>query len=174
MGEPGKELTSAVEDYLKAIFQITEHAEDAGTTEIAGKLGITFRDLIEGLAGGGTDRHDADEHGAGEPGEDGGGGHGDDGEKRDAVDRDADDRPRIAAAAGIGRKLGIAKQLYAVQNTRGKISKNNEWTDQQFIFHATPDLYTTTHIHYGSRFTFDKQGFQINRWFHATRLRFGE
>lgn len=41
---------------------------------------------------------------------------------------------------------------------RGKLSKTNEWTDQQFIFHATPDLYTTTHIHYGSRFIFDKQG----------------
>jgi aldose sugar dehydrogenase len=41
---------------------------------------------------------------------------------------------------------------------RGKISKTNEWTDQQFIFHPTPDLYTSTHIHYGSRFIFDKQG----------------
>jgi DtxR family Mn-dependent transcriptional regulator len=33
-------LSRSVEDYLKAIFQITEHAEDAGTTEIAGRLGI--------------------------------------------------------------------------------------------------------------------------------------
>jgi len=41
---------------------------------------------------------------------------------------------------------------------RGKINKNHEWTDQQFIFHATPELYTATHIHYGSRFIFDKQG----------------
>src|SRR3974390_541353 len=32
---------------------------------------------------------------------------------------------KAAAAAGIGRKLGIAKQLYAVQNTRGKISKKS-------------------------------------------------
>jgi glucose/arabinose dehydrogenase len=41
---------------------------------------------------------------------------------------------------------------------RGKINKNNEWVEQQYIFHATPDFYTATHIHYGSRFLFDKQG----------------
>jgi glucose/arabinose dehydrogenase len=41
---------------------------------------------------------------------------------------------------------------------RGRIGKHNDWIDQQFIFHATPDLYTATHIHYGSRFVFDKQG----------------
>src|SRR6516164_3366924 len=32
---------------------------------------------------------------------------------------------KAAAAAGIGRKLGIAKQLHAVQNTRGRISKKS-------------------------------------------------
>jgi glucose/arabinose dehydrogenase len=41
---------------------------------------------------------------------------------------------------------------------RGKINKNNEWVEQQFIFHAAPEFYTATHIHYGSRFIFDKQG----------------
>jgi aldose sugar dehydrogenase len=41
---------------------------------------------------------------------------------------------------------------------RGKIDTNNQWVDQQFIFHASPDLYTTTHIHYGSRFVFDTAG----------------
>lgn len=41
---------------------------------------------------------------------------------------------------------------------RGHLNKNNEWVDQQFIFHASPDLYSTTHIHYGSRFIFDKEG----------------
>src|ERR1700742_4457800 len=32
---------------------------------------------------------------------------------------------KAAITAGLGRKLGIAKQLYAVQNTRGKISKKS-------------------------------------------------
>jgi aldose sugar dehydrogenase len=41
---------------------------------------------------------------------------------------------------------------------RGKISKNNEWTDQQFIYQPSKDLYTTNNSHYGSRFTFDRQG----------------
>jgi len=41
---------------------------------------------------------------------------------------------------------------------RGKIDKNNNWTDQQFIFHAAPEFYTINHFHFGSRFIFDKQG----------------
>jgi aldose sugar dehydrogenase len=41
---------------------------------------------------------------------------------------------------------------------RGKINKNNEWTDQQVIFRAKPELYSSTNAHYGSRFIFDKQG----------------
>ena len=41
---------------------------------------------------------------------------------------------------------------------RGKINKNNEWTEQQVIFRATPELYSSTNAHYGSRFIFDKQG----------------
>jgi len=40
---------------------------------------------------------------------------------------------------------------------RGRI-KANRWTDQQFLFHASPELYTASNIHYGSRFVFDKQG----------------
>ncbi|MEN3336741.1 MAG: aldose sugar dehydrogenase, partial [Acidobacteriota bacterium] len=40
---------------------------------------------------------------------------------------------------------------------RGKINKNNEWTDQQVIFRAPPELYSSTNAHYGSRFIFDKQ-----------------
>jgi glucose/arabinose dehydrogenase len=40
---------------------------------------------------------------------------------------------------------------------RGKIT-NGKWTDQQYIFHAAPEFYTTTHIHYGSRFAWDKAG----------------
>jgi glucose/arabinose dehydrogenase len=41
---------------------------------------------------------------------------------------------------------------------RGKINANNEWTDQQDIFRAKPELYSSTNAHYGSRFTFDRQG----------------
>jgi glucose/arabinose dehydrogenase len=41
---------------------------------------------------------------------------------------------------------------------RGKINKNNEWTDQQVIFRARPEVYSSTNAHYGSRFIFDKQG----------------
>lgn len=41
---------------------------------------------------------------------------------------------------------------------RGKINDKNEWVDQQFIFRAAPDLYTTQNSHFGSRFIFDRQG----------------
>jgi glucose/arabinose dehydrogenase len=40
---------------------------------------------------------------------------------------------------------------------RGKINKNNEWTDEQVLFRAKPDIYSPTNAHYGSRFIFDKQ-----------------
>ncbi len=40
---------------------------------------------------------------------------------------------------------------------RGKINKNNEWTDEQVLFRAKPEIYTSTNAHYGSRFIFDKQ-----------------
>jgi glucose/arabinose dehydrogenase len=41
---------------------------------------------------------------------------------------------------------------------RGKINKNNEWTDQQFVFRAPAELYTPNNTHFGSRFTFDRAG----------------
>ena len=40
---------------------------------------------------------------------------------------------------------------------RGKINKNNEWTDQRVIFRAKPEVYSSSNAHYGSRFIFDKQ-----------------
>jgi Glucose/sorbosone dehydrogenases len=40
---------------------------------------------------------------------------------------------------------------------RGHI-QGNAWVDNQVIFRAPPDLYTTTSDHYGSRFAFDKEG----------------
>jgi glucose/arabinose dehydrogenase len=41
---------------------------------------------------------------------------------------------------------------------RGKIGKDNAWTDQQVIFRASTDLFTPSNIHFGSRFIFDRQG----------------
>jgi glucose/arabinose dehydrogenase len=41
---------------------------------------------------------------------------------------------------------------------RGKINKNGEWTDQQILFRAEPNFYSSTNAHYGSRFIFDRQG----------------
>jgi glucose/arabinose dehydrogenase len=41
---------------------------------------------------------------------------------------------------------------------RGRINANNEWVDQEDVFQAPASLYTTTAIHYGSRFLFDGKG----------------
>ena len=41
---------------------------------------------------------------------------------------------------------------------RGKINAKNEWTDQQVLFRAPLDQFTTNNSHYGSRFAFDRQG----------------
>jgi glucose/arabinose dehydrogenase len=40
---------------------------------------------------------------------------------------------------------------------RGKI-RDNAWVDEQVLFRGTPDIYSPADFHYGSRFTFDKQG----------------
>jgi glucose/arabinose dehydrogenase len=40
---------------------------------------------------------------------------------------------------------------------RGKLTKDNEWTEQQVIFRSPSDLYVTTGVHFGSRFLWDKQ-----------------
>jgi len=41
---------------------------------------------------------------------------------------------------------------------RGKIGKDNSWTDQQVIYRAPVELFTPNNTHFGSRFTFDRQG----------------
>ena len=41
---------------------------------------------------------------------------------------------------------------------RGKINKNNEWTDQQVLFRSPAELYSPRGEHYGSRFLWDKEG----------------
>jgi glucose/arabinose dehydrogenase len=40
---------------------------------------------------------------------------------------------------------------------RGKI-KNNAWVEEQVLFRGKPELYSPANFHYGSRFTFDRQG----------------
>jgi glucose/arabinose dehydrogenase len=39
---------------------------------------------------------------------------------------------------------------------RGKISKDNEWIEQQVLFRAPAAIYNSANAHYGSRFAFDK------------------
>ena len=69
--------------------------------------------------------------------------------------------PAATAPQGEGRGRGRGGPPDPPSMTvivRGKINKNNEWTDQQVIFRAGPELYSSTNAHYGSRFIFDKQG----------------
>lgn len=40
---------------------------------------------------------------------------------------------------------------------RGRINDRNEWTDQELIFRAPAELYTTNGAHYGCRLIFDRQ-----------------
>jgi len=62
-----------------------------------------------------------------------------------------------AAGAPQGRSRGPQIPSMTVI-VRGKINKNNEWTDQQFVFRAAPALYTTSGAHFGARMVFDRQG----------------
>lgn len=41
---------------------------------------------------------------------------------------------------------------------RGRINDNNEWVDEELLFRAEEDMYTTSGVHFGSRFLFDDQG----------------
>ena len=66
-------------------------------------------------------------------------------------------------AAGAARDAaGEAPQTPSIPSmttiVRGKINAKNEWTDQQVLFRAPPDQFTTNNSHYGSRFIFDRQG----------------
>jgi glucose/arabinose dehydrogenase len=40
---------------------------------------------------------------------------------------------------------------------RGRINKFNEWVDGEVLFRAEEDMYTTSGVHFGSRFLFDNQ-----------------
>jgi glucose/arabinose dehydrogenase len=68
------------------------------------------------------------------------------------------DQPPPAAPPQAGRGRGGPPDPPTMTViVRGKINKNNEWTDEQLIFRAKPDVYSSTNAHYGSRFIFDKQ-----------------
>jgi glucose/arabinose dehydrogenase len=67
--------------------------------------------------------------------------------------------PAPAPAPGPGGRGPQTPSIPSMTTVvRGKIGTNNEWTDQQFIFRAPAEMYTTNNSHYGSRFTFDKEG----------------
>ena len=63
-----------------------------------------------------------------------------------------------AAAGGRGGRGGGAPQVPSMTVVvRGKLDRNNQWTQEQTIFRASTDLYTTSGAHYGSRLLFDRQ-----------------
>ncbi len=62
------------------------------------------------------------------------------------------------AGQGVGRGRGGPPDPPSMTVImRGRINKNNEWIDQQILFRAPPEVYSSTNAHYGSRFIFDKQ-----------------
>lgn len=65
--------------------------------------------------------------------------------------------PEGAPAAGRGRGRGGPQAPSMTVIVRGHL-RGNAWVDQQFIYRAPESLYTTSGIHYGSRFTFDREG----------------
>ncbi len=67
--------------------------------------------------------------------------------------------PPPAAGRGRGRGRGGPPPVPSMTVwVRGKINANNEWVDQEVIYRAPADLYTTNGAHYGSRFLFDDSG----------------
>jgi aldose sugar dehydrogenase len=61
-----------------------------------------------------------------------------------------------AAQRGRGPQTPSIPSMTVI--VRGKINNKNEWVDQQFIYRPAPELFTTNNSHYGSRFTFDREG----------------
>ena len=69
--------------------------------------------------------------------------------------------PPAAGAPGAGQGRGRGGPPQPPSNTvivRGKINKNNEWTDQQVIFRSPAELYVSSGVHFGSRFSWDRDG----------------
>jgi glucose/arabinose dehydrogenase len=65
--------------------------------------------------------------------------------------------PDPAAAAAPQGRGGPPSPPSMTVIVRGKI-RDNAWVDQQVIFRGAPELYSPENFHYGSRFTFDRQG----------------
>jgi glucose/arabinose dehydrogenase len=65
--------------------------------------------------------------------------------------------PAAGGGQGRGGRGGVPFVPSMTVVVRGKIDKNNVWTDQQTIFHAANELYTTAGAHYGSRLLFDRE-----------------
>jgi aldose sugar dehydrogenase len=66
-----------------------------------------------------------------------------------------------AQAGGFGGGRGRGGPPQPPSNTvivRGKINKNNEWTDQQVVFRSATELYVSSGVHFGSRFAWDREG----------------
>jgi glucose/arabinose dehydrogenase len=66
-----------------------------------------------------------------------------------------------APAPGGGQGRGRGGPPQPPSNTvivRGKINKNNEWSDQQVIFRSPTELYVSSGVHFGSRFAWDRDG----------------
>ena len=61
-----------------------------------------------------------------------------------------------AGGRGGGRGGNAAPSMTTI--VRGRINARHEWVDQQVIFRAPPELYTTDGTHFGSRFIFDREG----------------
>lgn len=67
--------------------------------------------------------------------------------------------PAAAGGGGRGGRGGRGGSPQTPSMTvvvRGKISPTNAWTDEQTIFRAPTDLYTSSGAHYGSRLLFDR------------------
>jgi glucose/arabinose dehydrogenase len=66
--------------------------------------------------------------------------------------------PAAAPAAAPGRGRGGPPQPPSMTVVvRGKINARNEWTDQQTVWRAPNELYTTSGAHFGTRLTFDRE-----------------
>jgi glucose/arabinose dehydrogenase len=60
--------------------------------------------------------------------------------------------------AGRGGFGGDPSNVSMTAVVRGRINAQNQWVDQQFIYNPDPKLFTPANVHFGSRFTFDKEG----------------